>query len=116
MSLLPTVSARSRRKSARRDKRLAGYQWPRISAVHEDAGGYEIDVHCLRAPDGTMLLLAFHGQPRREQVDYIQRCMTESGFEPVRIRERDVSHDNVITLCNNVHKNPGKVYLLPVEN
>jgi hypothetical protein len=50
--------------TAYRKARRNGYEWPQITAIHPDHGSYRFAVHGVRAPDGTITLMAFHGIPQ----------------------------------------------------
>jgi hypothetical protein len=93
----------------------ANYAWPIVSVIHPDHGVYEMAVHCLRAPDGAMCLVAFggplgHTRPaspeRRKQVDLVADIARGMGDVIEPLEESDISGDIAELLAAHFHAHP----------
>lgn len=90
----------------------ATYSWPRVSCIHPEHGVYEMDVHCLRGPEGAWLI-AFLGYntpsstERRRQIDQVAEVAREMGDVIEPLEESDISRELAVDLAAKFYANPG---------
>jgi hypothetical protein len=92
------------------------YEWPSVTAIHPTLGSIQLEVHAVRAPESTdLVLVAFQRGSRRKQVDLIE-SMARKGYIVERL-EQDVlanagSRDVVLTLADELMAHPNANPLL----
>lgn len=92
------------------------YEWPIVTAIHPTLGSVQLDVHAVRAPDSTdLVLVAFQRGSRKKQVDLIE-SMSRKGYIVERLQQGDLanpaSRDVVLTLADELMANPNANPLL----
>jgi hypothetical protein len=83
------------------------YEFPRVTVIHPEHGSYQVDVHCLRSPDGALVLVAFNGVPSYEQVPMVRKVAIGTGDELVDLAQDDITEDMAMLLAANFNANPG---------
>jgi len=100
-----------------RKARRAGYEWPQVSIIHPEHGSFRFSIHGVRASDGCVTLLAFHGRPEAEKpkmVDVVFSSARNLRAEVIELSEDDVSEDLGIFVAAQAHAHPDTgVLVLP---
>jgi predicted TIM-barrel fold metal-dependent hydrolase len=99
-------SRQRRRARERAETKSAGYDWPRVSAIHAEHGGYEMDVHGVQASNGHIVLVAFLGKDTTKQVDLVERISRDMNFPIVALSAADMTEDVTTRLVAHFHANP----------
>ncbi len=93
-----------------------GYEWPRVMTVHPEHGAFRGSVHGVRAADGTVTLIAFHGQAERDEtkmVDTVFAAASAKGDDVIELNTADISDDLCIMLAAQAFGKPdARIFVL----
>ena len=92
-----------------RKARRNGYEWPRINMISPDHGAFRFSIHGVRAADGTVTLMAFHGQPEADDskmLDVVFETARGTRSRVIELSESDITERLGLFVAAQAEANP----------
>lgn len=86
-----------------------GYEWPRINMISPDHGAFRFSIHGVRAADGAVTLMAFHGQPEADDtkmIDVVFETARGTRSRVIRLSEDDITEHLALFVAAQAETNP----------